>query len=53
MAKRPLIRDNPERWQEIYDARLSTYQALAKQTVFTGGRPIKKLIQEIRDGLGI
>ncbi|BDQ00307.1 shikimate kinase [Aquiluna sp. KACHI24] len=53
MSKRPLIRDNPKRWQEIYDARLSTYQALAKQTVFTGGRPIKKLIQEIRDGLGI
>ncbi len=50
--KRPLLRDNPERWQEIYDSRAATYRALAKQTVFTGGRPIKKLIQEITDGLG-
>lgn len=52
MHKRPLLRDNPERWQEIYDSRLETYKALAKQTVFTGGRPIKKLIHEITDGLG-
>lgn len=52
MQKRPLLRDNPERWQEIYDSRVATYRELAKQTVFTGGRPIKKLIQEITDGLG-
>ena len=52
LNKRPLLRDNPGRWQEIYDSRIELYRSLAKQTVFTGGRPIKKLIQEITNGLG-
>lgn len=52
LSKRPLLRDNPQKWQEIYDSRIGLYRALAKQTIFTGGRPIKKLVQEITDGLG-
>lgn len=51
LAKRPLLKDNPEKWQEIYDARVATYRSLAHLTVFTGGRGIKQLIETIREGL--
>lgn len=51
LAKRPLLKDNPEKWQEIYDHRVQTYKSLADQTVFTGGKGIKQLIETIREGL--
>lgn len=51
LAKRPLLKDNPEKWQEIYDQRVEIYRALADQVVFTGGKGIKQLIETIREGL--
>lgn len=51
LAKRPLLKDNPEKWQEIYDQRVEIYRALADQVVFTGGKGIKQLIETIRGGL--
>lgn len=51
LDKRPLLKDNPEKWQEIYDARVGIYRSLADQTVFTGGRGIKQLLETIKEGL--
>lgn len=51
LDKRPLLKDNPQKWQEIYDARVDIYRSLADQTVFTGGKGIKQLIETIREGL--
>lgn len=51
LQKRPLLRDNPERWQQIYDQRVELYRSLADQVVFTGGKGIKQLISLIREGL--
>lgn len=51
LEKRPLLKNNPEKWQEIYDERLETYRSLANQIVFTGGKGIKQLIASIREGL--
>jgi shikimate kinase len=48
LLKRPLLRDNPERWQEIYFQRLELYKSVAKQTLFTGNRPIKVLLEELK-----
>lgn len=48
LLKRPLLRDNPERWQEIYLQRLELYKSVAKDTVFTGNRPIKVLLDELK-----
>lgn len=51
LEKRPLLKDNPGKWQEIYDQRVDTYKSLADQVVFTGGKGIKSLIEAIREGL--
>lgn len=51
LSKRPLLKDNPAKWQEIYDQREEIYRSLADQTVFTGGKGIKQLIETIREGL--
>lgn len=51
LDKRPLLKNNPEKWQEIYDERIETYRSLANQIVFTGGKGIKQLIASIREGL--
>lgn len=48
LLKRPLLRDNPERWGEIYLQRLELYKSVAKGTVFTGNRPIKVLLEELK-----
>ncbi len=48
LLKRPLLRDNPERWDEIYKERLELYRSLAQQTLFTGNRPIKSLLDELK-----
>ena len=47
LEKRPLLRDNPDRWQEIYDERLPLYKEVSDIEVFTGTRPIKDLLGEI------
>lgn len=48
LLKRPLLRDNPERWQEIYLQRLNLYKSVASHTLFTGNRPIKALLDELK-----
>lgn len=48
LLKRPLLRDNPERWDEIYKERLELYRSLAQQTLFTGNRPINSLLDELK-----
>lgn len=49
LEKRPLLKDNPDRWQEIYDQRLPLYREAADIEVFTGTRPIKDLLSEINE----
>jgi shikimate kinase len=51
LNKRPLLKDNPERWEEIYQARLPLYKEVAKQTIFTGGRSIASLLEELKGGI--
>lgn len=51
LAKRPLLKDHPERWQQIYEERFELYKEVAHQTVFSGGRGIKDLLEEIKKGL--
>jgi len=51
LAKRPLLKENPERWQQIYDERISIYRQVADQTVFSGGKGIRSLLDEIKEGL--
>jgi shikimate kinase len=53
LEKRPLLKSNPEKWDEIYQARVEIYRALADQTVFTGGKGIRGLLEQIRSGLPI
>lgn len=48
LAKRPLLRGNPGKWQEIYDERIELYRAAADATVFTGGRSMKAVVKELR-----
>ena len=49
LEKRPLLKSNPDRWQEIYDQRLPLYRDAADIEVFTGTRPIKDLLAEINE----
>ncbi len=48
LSKRPLLKDNPERWDAIYLERKALYEQCATATVFTGGRPIKALISQLK-----
>jgi shikimate kinase len=48
LSKRPLLKDNPERWDAIYNERKSLYQECATATVFTGGKSIKALISQLK-----
>jgi shikimate kinase len=49
LSKRPLLKDNPERWQEIYDQRKHLYEQCATATVYTGGKSIKSLIDQLKE----
>lgn len=49
LSKRPLLKDNPERWQEIYLERKPLYEAVASATLFTGGMSIKSLISQLKE----
>jgi shikimate kinase len=48
LSKRPLLKDNPERWDAIYSERKALYEQCATATVFTGGRSIKALISQLK-----
>lgn len=48
LSKRPLLRDNPERWDAIYQERKDLYVQAATATVFTGGKAIKSLISQLK-----
>jgi shikimate kinase len=48
LSKRPLLKDNPERWDAIYSERKALYEQCATATVFTGGKPIKALISQLK-----
>jgi shikimate kinase len=49
LEKRPLLKDNPERWQTIYDERKKLYEEVATATLFTGGASVKALIKQLKD----
>jgi len=49
LKKRPLLRDNPDRWTEIYLERKPIYEAVSQRKVFTGGRPIRALLKELEE----
>ena len=49
LDKRPLIRDDPDAWGRIYQARLPLYQAVATRTVFTGSRAIRAITKELEE----
>jgi shikimate kinase len=51
LDKRPLLKKNPERWQEIYDQRKDLYSELSDTTIFTGGKSLKTLLAEIREAI--
>ena len=48
LSKRPLLKDNPDRWDAIYSERKALYAQCATATVFTGGRSIKALISQLK-----
>ena len=49
LNKRPLLKDNPERWDEIYLERKPIYESVATATLFTGGKSIKSLIAQLKE----
>ena len=49
LEKRPLLKDNPDRWQTIYDERKKLYEEVATATLFTGGTSVKALIKQLKD----
>ena len=49
LQKRPLLKDNPERWGQIYAEREAIYRSLATHTIFTGGKGIRTIIKELRE----
>jgi shikimate kinase len=51
LSKRPLLKDNPQKWQEIYEARKPLYEQCATATVFTGGKAIKAVLASLKEEL--
>lgn len=49
LEKRPLLKDDPDSWGRIYEARLELYKAVANQTVFTGNRPVRELVKQLEE----
>lgn len=47
LEKRPLLKDNPDAWDEIYASRLPLYKEVATATLFTGGKPVKAALNEL------
>lgn len=48
-AKRPLLRDNPDNWQKIYETRLPLYRQCATVTIRTDGRPVTQILRELEE----
>ena len=49
LDKRPLIKDDPEAWDRIYQNRVELYREVADATLFTGSRPIRTLMAELEE----
>lgn len=49
LDKRPLIKDDPEAWDRIYQNRVELYRDVADATLFTGSRPIRTLMAELEE----
>ena len=49
LDKRPLLKDDPEAWQRIYQDRVELYREVADATLFTGSKPIRTLIAELEE----
>lgn len=49
LDKRPLIKDDPEAWERIYQSRVELYREVADATLFTGSRPIRTLMAELEE----
>ncbi len=47
VEKRPLLKSNPDAWGEIYNQRLPLYKEVAKETLFTGGKPVSVALKEL------
>ncbi len=46
-SRRPLIKDDPEAWNQIYLSRLPLYEQLATKTLNTAHRPITKSVSDL------
>lgn len=49
LEKRPLIKDDPQAWDRIYQNRVELYRKVADATLFTGSRPIRTLMAELEE----
>ena len=49
LDKRPLLKNDPNAWQKIYQERVETYRLVADATLFTGSRPIRTLMTELEE----
>jgi shikimate kinase len=46
-SRRPLLAGGPDRWSEIFESRRERYETAATARVFTGGKPIGKVMDEL------
>lgn len=51
LNKRPLLKDNPNRWTEIYNERKPLYEQISQRTIFTGGKSLKTLLAELEEAI--
>ena len=51
LNKRPLLKDNPDRWTEIYNERKPLYEQISQRTIFTGGKSLKTLLAELEEAI--
>lgn len=49
LEKRPLLKADPDSWQQIYEQRLPLYECCSDLKIFTGNRPIKALLKELEE----
>jgi shikimate kinase len=49
--RRPLLAGGEDRWQQIFLERQPVYESLANATVFTGGKSIARVMEEIETAL--
>lgn len=51
LNKRPLLKDNPNRWTEIYNERKPLYEQISQRIIFTGGKSLKTLLAELEEAI--